>query len=353
MTLHTTKTNRQRISKLTKGIVTASVILTTVTTAMFSMVVQADDKVYRWRMQRYTGTETQQLFKDFAREVRKASEGRLLINNFSGGELVPNDQLLKATGSGVMQMSYGYGAYWGGSIDLARIESGLPLAWTTLDEAKELWFEKGLNELLVDAFAEHKVRYMTPSFGGDYDLLSKEPITSIDDMKKAKIRATSNVSAVLQKFDVPTVYLPPEELYTSMSTNSISGIIYGSAYDYEQLKLHETAKHYTKLSLLTPGFVDNILVNQKAWDELPEDLQKILDTAVKKLAINHHNWLVDGAKKTLGSSIFEVHTLDTADVTKLTDAAQELWGEEAKRSERNAKAIDMIKALAENKGRLK
>ncbi|MGH1541337.1 MAG: TRAP transporter substrate-binding protein DctP [Arenicella sp.] len=353
MTLHTTKTNRQRISKLTKGIVTASVILTTVTTAMFSMVVQADDKVYRWRMQRYTGTETQQLFKDFAREVRKASEGRLLINNFSGGELVPNDQLLKATSSGVMQMSYGYGAYWGGSIDLARIESGLPLAWTTLDEAKELWFEKGLNELLVDAYAEHKVRYMTPSFGGDYDLLSKEPITSIDDMKKAKIRATSNVSAVLQKFDVPTVYLPPEELYTSMSTNSISGIIYGSAYDYEQLKLHETAKHYTKLSLLTPGFVDNILVNQKAWDELPEDLQKILDTAVKKLAENHHNWLVDGAKKTLGSSIFEVHTLDTADVTKLTDAAQELWGEEAKRSERNAKAIDMIKALAENKGRLK
>ncbi|KLN60565.1 hypothetical protein WH96_11320 [Kiloniella spongiae] len=313
----------------------------------------ADEKIYRWKMQRYTGTESQKIFRNFAKDVKEASNGRLRITTFGGGELVPNDQLLKATGSGVLQMSYGYGAYWSGSVDLARIESGLPLAWTTLDEAKDLWFNKGMNNLLVEAYGEHGVRYMSPSFGGDYDLLSKEPIESLDHMKKIKIRATSNVAVILEKFDVPTVYLPPEEFYTSMSTNSISGIIYGSAYDYEQLKLQETAKHYTKLSLLTPGFVDNILVNQEAWDELPKDLQEILDTSVKKLAEDHHNWLIDGAKKTLSDNVFEVHTLQTSDVTKLTDAAQDLWNEEAKRSVRNEAAINMIKDLAGSNGRLK
>lgn len=333
------------ISVAGAGVVASSVLIS-------NLAVAADDKTYRWRMQRYTGTESQQLFREFAKDVRKASNGRLRISTFGGGELVPNDQLLKATGSGVIQMAYGYGAYWGGKVDLARIESGLPLSWTSLAEAKELWFERGLNDLLVDAYAEHGVRYMSPSFGGSYDLLSKTPVTSLEDMKKLKIRATSNLAGVLGKFDVPTVYLPPEELYTSMSTNSISGVIYGSAFDYSQLKLQETAKHYTKLSLLTPGYVDNILVNQKAWEKLPTDLQEILTEQVAKLTEKHHQWLVSGAEKTLADNVFQVHELRSEDVAKMTKAAQDLWSEEAAASARNAKAIEMIKSMAVSSGRL-
>lgn len=357
MALQKFKTSKLWLNKLMTNVVTVAATLSLISAplglSLMSTTVQAnDEKTYRWRMQRYTGSESKHLFKAFVKEVHQASDGRLRITTFTGGELVPNDQLLKATGSGVIEMSYGYGGYWAGAVDLALIESGLPSMWTSLDEAKSLWFDQGLNELLVEAYAEHKVRYMTPSFGGDYDLLSKTPVTSLDDMKKIKIRATANVSAVLDKFDIPTVYLPPEEFYTSMSTNTISGIIYGGAFDYEQLKLHETAKHYTKLSLLTPGFVENILVNQKAWDALPKDLQEILDTSVKRLAENHYKWLNDGTTKTLASSIFEVHTLDAKDVAKLTTASQELWEEQAKVSERNAKAVKMIKDLAASNGRL-
>ncbi|RUA23106.1 hypothetical protein DSL92_01415 [Billgrantia gudaonensis] len=47
--------------------------------------------------------------------------------------------MFTALRGGTLQAVYGYGGYWGGQMDLAVLESGIPMAWTSLAETKELW----------------------------------------------------------------------------------------------------------------------------------------------------------------------------------------------------------------------
>ncbi len=326
--------------------------LTTTLSLASGLAYAQQEPEFRWRMQRYTGPETAELFETFAQQVKQASDGRLEITLFSGGELVPNEQLLAATGGGLIEMAYGHGAYWAGNFDLGRIEAGLPLAWTSLDDVRYLWGELGFGDMLDEAYAERGVHYLTPVFGGPYELLSKEPVESLDDMREIKIRATSTLAEVLDPLGVPTVYLPPEELYVAMSTNAIGGVIYGGAFDYELLKLQETAEHYTELGLLYPGYVDNLLVNQRAWDQLPEDLKTVVSLAARDLARRHHDWFEAGTRNTLQKDFFVQHSLPDEDVKQLTESAQALWDEEAARSDRNAKAIEMLRDMATTSGRL-
>ncbi|WP_136065754.1 TRAP transporter substrate-binding protein DctP [Modicisalibacter radicis] len=309
-----------------------------------------DGEVIEIRMQRYTGTEEDAIFQRYKDMLAEASDGRIKLNIFRGGELLPNGQMFAALRSGTLQAIYGYGGYWGGQMDTAVLESGIPMAWTSLEEAQELWSERGLGELLAENYAQQGVHYTVPVFGGKFDLLTKEPVESLADMSELKIRATPSVSAVLNHFDIPTVYIPPQEFYIALSTNTIDGLIYGGPYDYSVLKLNEVATHYTEMNMLYPGFVDNVLVNQNVWNSMPGDLQVIFTEVTAEWADYRHEkfeeWNEEAAHQ------FDITTLPESDVLAMTEAAQEVWDKEAEKSPQAAEAIEMIRDMARDKGRL-
>ncbi len=319
--------------------------------AMTATSARAGDKV-RLRMQTLYGTETDHLYKAFANDVKTSSSKSLRIQRFRGSELVPNDQMLDAVSKGTLDMCQGYGGYWPGQLDIAKIESGIPGAWTSFDEAMYVHEAKGLSALLREAYGEKGVHYLGPVFGGPYDLLTKEPVNSLEDLKKMKIRATATVASILKKFDIPTVYLPSQELYVALSTGVIDGVIYGGSLEYKALKLHETAKHYTYLNMIDPGYADGMLINKKRWDSLSPEHQKILELAVAKHAREMHAWNVNGCLDVNGEGIFEFGALPEADSKALTQAAMDVWKEEAAKSDRNAKAIQALTEAAKATGRV-
>lgn len=305
----------------------------------------------RLRMQTLYGTETDDLYKAFANDVKTSSNKSLRITRFRGSELVPNDQMLDAVGKGTLDMCQGYGGYWAGQLDIAKIESGIPGAWTSYDEAMYVHEAKGLGDLIKEAYADKGVHYLGPVFGGPYDLLTKEPVNSLEDLKKMKIRATATVGSILQKLDIPTVYLPSQELYIALSTGAIDGVIYGGSLEYKALKLHETAKHYTYLNMINPGYADGMLINKKKWDGMPPEHQKILELAVAKHSRDMHAWNVNGCLDVNGEGIFEFGALPAEDSKALTVAAMDVWKEEAGKSERNAQAIQALTEGAKATGR--
>ncbi len=306
----------------------------------------------RLRMQTLYGTETDDLYKSFVNDVKTGSNKSLRITRFRGSELVPNDQMLDAVGKGTLDMCQGYGGYWAGQLDIAKIESGIPGAWTSFDEAMYVHEAKGLGQLIADAYAEKGVHYLGPVFGGPYDLLTKEPVNSLEDLKKMKIRATATVASILNKFDIPTVYLPSQELYVGLSTGAIDGVIYGGSLEYKALKLHEAAKHYTYLNMINPGYADGMLINKQKWDAMLPEQQKILELACAKHSREMHAWNVNGCLDVNGEGLFEFGALPAKDSKALTVAAMDVWKEEAAKSERNAKAVQALTDAAKATGRL-
>ncbi|HLR12561.1 MAG TPA: ABC transporter substrate-binding protein, partial [Burkholderiaceae bacterium] len=127
----------------------------------------------RLRFHTYYGTEMDAIAKKMQDMVREESDGSMRIQYFRGGELVDSDQFVEATAGGTIDVAYGVGSYWPGQVDIANIEAGLPGAWTSADEAREV-FEQ-LNPILEEAYEEKGVKLIGRGFGSNYDLLTKEP----------------------------------------------------------------------------------------------------------------------------------------------------------------------------------
>lgn len=321
---------------------------------MLGTAAQADTT--RIRFHTFYGTEIDDIAEKFKETVKEKSGGTLRIQYFRGGELVASDQFVDAIAKGSIDVAYGVGSYWPGMIDIGNIEAGLPGFWTSKDEAAAILESDAFLSMLDAAYAEKGAKFIGRGYGSDYDLLTKAPVTGLDDLKSMKIRATGQVAKVLQAFDIPTVYLPAQELYIGLSTGVIDGAIYGGPVEYEQLKLHEVAKNYTFLNMLNPGWTDTIIANPAVWDGLSEEHRTILQEAIDQYAADIHAWLEDGngAIKDAGDGgIFTFATLPAEDSARLTEAAQTVWQEEADKSERNAQAIGLLVENAKAQGRLK
>lgn len=321
--------------------------------ALTAMAPAAYADKTRLRFHTFYGTEIDPIIKKFRNTVKEESGGDLRVQVFHGGELVASDQLLEAASKGSIDIAHGHGGYWSGQVDIGNIEAGLPGGWTSIGEAKAFFDSEAVDGLLKAAYDEAGVVYLGKGYGHDYDLLTKEPVTSLEDLKTRKIRATSNVAKVLQHFGIPTVYLPAGELYIGMSTGVIDGAIYGGPIEYEQLKLNETATHYTRLNMLMPGWTETFLANPEKWNALSDDHKAILEKAIDQFAQDINDWLAEGNQSVVDKGdVFEFATLPEADSKELTVAAQEVWQEEAARSERNAKLIELLIENAKAQGRL-
>ncbi|MDK7178487.1 hypothetical protein QP445_13780, partial [Micrococcus luteus] len=101
---------------------------------------------------------------------------------------VSSDQFVEAVGRGTIDIAYGVGSYWPGQVDVGNIEAGLPGAWTSVEEAREVF--KKLDPIIAEAYEEKGVVLIGRGYGSDYELLTKEPVKSLEDLKKMKIRST-------------------------------------------------------------------------------------------------------------------------------------------------------------------
>jgi TRAP-type C4-dicarboxylate transport system substrate-binding protein len=146
------------------------------------------------------------------------------------------------------------------------------------------------------------------------------------------------------------VYFPSEEFYTSLATGIVDGVIYGSETSYAGLKLQEQAKYITDMKILNP-MTSAIIINKKVWNSMPEDIRAI----VEDTAIGHYTvpWFVFRSKLAEADrKYFTLEPFSPEDVGKLTKAAQTVWDAEAKKSPRAAKAVEILRSLAKESGRL-
>lgn len=314
-------------------------------------VLFAEEKSYRLRVQSYYPPTLIHGHKRFAKLVDEMSAGRIKMMLFVGGELVASDNILKAVKAGTIDMGIGSGPYFS-ELKIGTIEMGLPFAWLDPFEA-ELAFEQfGLGKLVAEEYAEHGVHYISHAYAAPYNLITKTPLKSVEQLKKLKIRATSAAGKTLSKLGTATVYLTPEDMYLALSTGQVDGVLFGGMLEYQSMKFFEVAKYYNATSFLNP-IVDGIFMNKKKWESLPKDLQAIITAAAQRLRWEYYNSVMAEEYKLRDQRKEYTTYFSEEDVIKLTEAAQSVWDEEAKKSPRNSRAIEIYRKLGRIMGRLK
>jgi TRAP-type C4-dicarboxylate transport system substrate-binding protein len=306
---------------------------------------------FNLKLQSYYPAGMMDAEKQFAEKVAKDSGGRIAVVPYSGGELVPSSQILSAVQSGTIDMGRGMGHHFT-ETPIGSIESGMPMAWTSVDEAQTIFKDMGLEKIIGDEYAKHGVRYLGPIWAAPYHFLSKRPIKSLDDMRKMKIRAVGASAKMLGKLDVKTVSMPPEDIYLALTTGQIDGVLYGSAFEYKETKYYEGGRFFNATPVLDP-IVDTLVINQKIWDALPQDLQEVVQKAADEFRTGYYAWITAQDKATVDELFKNTTTsFSPEDMKQMTSAALAVWEEEAAKSPANQEAVEIIKEAAKKAGRL-
>jgi TRAP-type mannitol/chloroaromatic compound transport system substrate-binding protein len=217
--------------------------------------------------------------------VESLSNSRIKIRVYGGGELVPSLEAFDAVKNGVAEIGSGSPYYWAGKIPAAQFFSTVPFgmnaqqmnAWILVGEGYNLWKE---------VYQSHN---LIPFPGGNTGVQMggwfNKPIESVSDLKSLKMRIPGIGGKVLEKAGGTPVLLAGGELYTGLERGIIDATEWLGPFHDQSMGFQDIAKYYYAPGWHEPGTLLEFFVNKSVFEELPADLQQIIETAC--LSINH------------------------------------------------------------------
>jgi len=149
----------------------------------------------------------------------------------------------------------------------------------------DLWYNRGVIELLREAYARHDV-YMVDIWGaGGPGLWANKAVSEVADLQGLKIRAIGATAKLLDKLGASTTYVPHDESYTALQLGTIDGYS-TSPFAYRDFKHYEIAKYVMVPQIGRVG-IGILIANPDAWAELDEDLQAVVHLAMGRLFIEN------------------------------------------------------------------
>jgi len=239
-------------------------------------------QTYKWKMVS-TWPPNFPVFQEgverFAKDIETMSAGRLKIQVFAGGQLVPALQSFDAVSQGSVQMGHGAAYYWAGKVPAAQFMSAVPFGMTA--KGMNAWFYGGdglkLWRELYKPF--DLVPFPMGNSGVQMGGWFNKKIESIADLKGLKMRIPGLGGKVLAKAGGNPVLMAGGELYTALERGTLDATEWVGPYHDERLGLHRAAKYYYAPGWHEPGTTLELIVNKTAYDGLPADLQKIIEVA--------------------------------------------------------------------------
>lgn len=215
----------------------------------------------------------------YAEIVREMSGGRINIQVFGGGELVPPLETFDTVRNGGAEMGHGAAYYWAGKIPAGQFFGSVPFgmnaqqltAWILTGGGIEMWEDLYKDFNLVPMLAGNTGVQM----GGWFN----REINSIADLKGLKMRIPGLGGKVLEKAGGSPVLLAGSEIYTGLERGVIDATEWIGPFHDSQMGFQDIAKYYYSPGWHEMGTALELIVNKEKFDGLPIDLQAILRSA--------------------------------------------------------------------------
>jgi len=291
----------------------------------------AKDKVINWRAHNAFGPGdlSADLFMEFAKRVTEKSGGRLKLQAFYGGEIVGSNELLDAVKNGMIEIGSTSGGLYKGKYPALIAPSANPFVLKGTFEDIANFATKGeVGQIVRDTYKDIGIHLLGYIPYGPYPAVcSKKPIRKIEDFKGMLIRALGSVSTILKELGASTGYIPGSEVYMALHLGTYDAAVY-SIDCIDGMKWREVMD-YLILPFMVDWFFGQVIVNEKAWKRLPDDLKKVLDDVQAWYFDANYtkmNQLITDAVKNAKKWGYEVITLSDADFKKMRQVAVEkVW----------------------------
>ncbi len=267
------------------------------TTDNDNTTAQAEPKeVITWKVQGFTpaGTLYDDWGKHLANLITELSGGRLVIEWYPSGAIVPAFEAPAAVRDGILDAEFGYSGIWAGIKFAAPLFTATPgLFSDARDMLMWLWHGGGM-ELWSEMVADYNVVVFPAGLiDSEIFMWSNEPLRTLEDLKGKKLRMMPLMGKILEEKGYSVVFLPGGEIIPSLERGVIDAAEYSiPAFDIT-LGFQDVAKYYHFPAIHQPSGVQEFVINKDKWNALPDDLKRIVEYATQINLL--YTWTQQGA----------------------------------------------------------
>jgi TRAP-type mannitol/chloroaromatic compound transport system substrate-binding protein len=242
----------------------------------------------RWRMVT-TWTPSLDVMQGAAERLAKrvgvSSGGRLTIEVFPAGQLMPALACFEGTSKGTVEAYMGASYYWAAKEPATQWFCAVPFGMNPAGMAAWLHHAGGLALWEETYAAFNLVPRPGPATGPQMAGWFRRRIDTVADLKGLKMRIPGLGGRVIEKAGATVVLTPGGEIYRALERGVIDASEWVGPHDDLKLGLPNTAPFYYYPGWHEPGTTLEFAFNRKAYQALPADLRLILDDAVAAISV--------------------------------------------------------------------
>ena len=211
-----------------------------------------------------------------ADRITKASGGRLTVQVYAAGEMVPGLQALDAVIDGSAELSHGTPYYWQNKSQGLSFFTGVPFgmtsreltAWVRYLGGQEIW------DKIYDQFGLQG--FLSGDTGTQAGGWFRNELTGVADIQGLRFRTPGLGGQVWGKLGASVTNLAAGEIFAALQSGTLDAAEFVGPYNDLALGFYQIAKNYYFPSFVEPGLATEVAVSKSKLLELPEDLQEIV-----------------------------------------------------------------------------
>jgi TRAP-type mannitol/chloroaromatic compound transport system substrate-binding protein len=227
---------------------------------------------------------------DLAKRIDTMSGGRLKIQVFGAGELIPAFEGFDAVRAGTVEMNHANSYFWTGKTFAAQYFTAVPFG-LNFQGINGWFYDGGGIDLWNEVYAPFGMVAMPcGNTGVQMTGWFKKEVNSVADLKGLKMRIPGLAGKVYANLGVDVKVLPGGEIFPALERGVIDAAEFVGPFQDRRLGLHKAAKFYYTTGWHESATVSELLINKAAWSKLPKDLQAIVENASAACNVISEGW---------------------------------------------------------------
>jgi len=253
----------------------------------------------------------------WAKEVEKRTGGKVKVQTFPGGTLLPAKNILDGVISGLADIGNFAMSYQPGRFPVSEAVD-LPLGFTSSKVASLTLYD------LVEKYQPkefEKVKILTLFTCPPTNFMTKTPVKSLKDLKGLELRVAGTSAEVVKRLGGIPVAMPQSETPEAIQKGVVKGMV-SSMEILQDFKFAAYTPYATVANLPVVTFA--VVMNRDKWNTLPPEVKKVLDDMRREQALwtgtyvdNHVTEALAWSRKNYNHQVFTLPASDAENVKSL------------------------------------
>lgn len=255
-------------------------------TTTFAAPAIAQNDVRRWRMVTAwpknlpgPGVAAQML----ADRITALSGGRIEVELYAAGEIVPGSGVFDAVGEGTADLYHAVPSYWGSKSKGILLFGSQPFGLRAAEQLGWLQYGGG-QELYDEVYGQFDLKpFLCGNSGPQWAGWYNKEINSIDDLRGLRFRTTGLASEMCSKIGMSTQAMGGGDMFQALESGAIDAGEFIGPWTDSALGFHQIAEYYYWPGVGEPSSAEECAVNLAVYNDLPDDLKQVVTYACQSL----------------------------------------------------------------------